>query len=54
MGVLSLFKNEIDRFSAQEYTNIQLVELVTKKSVNEFDFAAVCDMYYYIFQDIYE
>lgn len=37
-----------------EYTSIRLAELVTKESVSRFDFAALCDMHYYIFQDIYE
>lgn len=37
-----------------EYTSIRLAELVTKESVSRFDFAALCDMHHYIFQDIYE
>lgn len=37
-----------------EYTTIRLAELVTKESVSRFDFTALCDMHYYIFQDIYE
>ena len=37
-----------------EYTSIRLAELVTKESVSRFDFAALCGMHYYIFQDIYE
>ena len=37
-----------------EYTSIRLAELVTKESVSRFDFTALCDMHYYIFQDIYE
>lgn len=37
-----------------EYTSIRLAELVTKESASRFDFAALCDMHYYIFQDIYE
>lgn len=37
-----------------EYTSIRLAELVTRESVSRFDFAALCDMHYYIFQDIYE
>lgn len=37
-----------------EYMSIRLVELVTRESVSRFDFAALCDMHHYIFQDIYE
>ena len=37
-----------------EYTSIRLAELVTSESVSRFDFAALCDMHHYIFQDIYE
>lgn len=37
-----------------EYTSIRLAELVTKESVSRFDLTALCDMHYYIFQDIYE
>lgn len=37
-----------------EYTSIRLAELVIGESVSRFDFAALCDMYHYIFQDIYE
>lgn len=37
-----------------EYTSIRLAELVTGESVSRFDFAALCDMHHYIFQDIYE
>lgn len=37
-----------------EYTSIRLTELVTGESVSRFDFAALCDMHHYIFQDIYE
>lgn len=37
-----------------EYTSIRLAELVTKEAAGRFDFAALCDMHYYIFQDIYE
>lgn len=37
-----------------DYTSIRLAELVTKESVSRFDFAALCDMHYYIFQDVYE
>ena len=37
-----------------EYTSIRLAELVTKESVSRFDFGALCDMHYFIFQDIYE
>ena len=37
-----------------EYTSIRLAELVTRESVSRFDFAALCDMHHYIFQDIYE
>lgn len=37
-----------------EYTTIRLAELVIGESVSRFDFAALCDMHHYIFQDIYE
>lgn len=37
-----------------EYTSIRLAELVTKESASRFDFTALCDMHYYIFQDNYE
>lgn len=37
-----------------EYTSIRLAELVTGKSASRFDFAALCNVHYYIFQDIYE
>lgn len=37
-----------------EYTSIRLAELVTRESVSRFDFEALCNMHYYIFQDIYE
>lgn len=37
-----------------EYTSIRLAELVTGESVSRFDFAALCDVHHYIFQDIYE
>ena len=37
-----------------EYTSIRLAELVTGESVGRFDFAALCYMHHYIFQDIYE
>lgn len=37
-----------------EYISIRLAELVIKKSASRFDFAALCNMHYYIFQDIYE
>ena len=37
-----------------EYTSIRLAELVTGESASRFDFAALCDMHHYIFQDIYE
>lgn len=37
-----------------EYTSIRLAELVTGESVSRFDFATLCDMHHYIFQDIYE
>ena len=37
-----------------EYTSIRLAELVIGESVSRFDFAALCDMHHYIFQDIYE
>lgn len=37
-----------------EYTSLRFAELVTKESASCFDFAALCDMHHYIFQDIYE
>lgn len=37
-----------------EYTSLRLAELVTKESASCFDFATLCDMHHYIFQDIYE
>lgn len=37
-----------------EYTSIRLAELVIGESVSRFVFASLCDMHYYIFQDIYE
>lgn len=37
-----------------EYTSIRLAELVIGESASRFDFASLCDMHYYIFQDIYE
>ena len=37
-----------------EYTSIRLAELVIGESVSRFDFVSLCDMHYYIFQDIYE
>lgn len=37
-----------------EYTSLRLAELVTKESASRFDFAALCNMHRYIFQDIYE
>lgn len=37
-----------------EYTSIRLAELVTGESVSRFDFAALCNVHHYIFQDIYE
>lgn len=37
-----------------EYTSIRLAEIVTGESVSRFDFAALCEMHHYIFQDIYE
>lgn len=37
-----------------EYTSLRLAELVTKESASHFDFVTLCDMHYYIFQDIYE
>lgn len=46
-------ENELSCMEA-EYTSIRLAELVTKESVSRFDFAALCDMHHYIFQDIYE
>lgn len=45
-----------DRLSCMEaeYTSIRLAELVIEESASRFDFASLCDMHYYIFQDIYE
>lgn len=37
-----------------EYTSIRLAELVVKESASCFDFQALCEMHYYIFQDLYE
>lgn len=37
-----------------EYTSVRLAELVIHTSASRFDFEALCDMHYYIFQDIYE
>lgn len=37
-----------------EYTSVRLAELVTKEFASRFDFAALCDVHYYIFQDVYE
>ncbi len=37
-----------------EYTSIRLAELVTGESVSRFDFAALCNVHHYIFQDVYE
>lgn len=37
-----------------DYTSIRLAEIVMKESVSRFDFAALCDMHDYIFQDVYE
>lgn len=37
-----------------EYTSLRLAELVTKESASCFDFAALCDMHHYIFQDVYD
>lgn len=37
-----------------KYTSLRLAELVTKESASRFDFVALCNMHYYIFQDIYE
>lgn len=37
-----------------EYTSIRLAELVTRESASHFDFRTLCNMHYYIFQDIYE
>lgn len=37
-----------------EYTSLRLVELVMMNSASRFDFPALCDMHYYIFQDIFE
>lgn len=37
-----------------EYTSLRLAELVTKEFASRFDFAALCDVHHYIFQDVYE
>lgn len=37
-----------------EYTSLRLAELVMMKSASRFDFSTLCDMHYYIFQDIFE
>lgn len=37
-----------------EYTSLRLAELVIKESASCFDFAALCAMHHYIFQDVYE
>lgn len=37
-----------------EYTSLRLAELVIQNSAGCFDFKALCDMHYYIFQDIYD
>lgn len=37
-----------------EYTSLRLAELVVKESAGRFDFAALCEMHRYIFQDVYE
>lgn len=37
-----------------EYTSLRLAELVMMNSASRFDFSALCDMHYYIFQDIFE
>lgn len=37
-----------------EYTSIRLSEIVIGESASRFDFVSLCDMHYYIFQDIYE
>lgn len=41
-------------FMEAEYTSIRLAELVIGESASRFDFASLCDMHRYIFQDIYE
>lgn len=37
-----------------EYTSLRLAELVMMNSASRFDFSALCDIHYYIFQDIFE
>ncbi len=37
-----------------EYTSLRLAELVIQDDASVFDFNALCDMHYYIFQDMYE
>ncbi|MBS5064949.1 MAG: Fic family protein, partial [Hungatella hathewayi] len=37
-----------------EYTSLRLAELVMKESASCFDFMALCEVHFYIFQDIYE
>lgn len=37
-----------------EYTSLRLAELVMMNSASRFDLSALCDMHYYIFQDIFE
>lgn len=37
-----------------EHTSLRLAELVIQNSAGCFDFKALCDMHYYIFQDIYD
>lgn len=37
-----------------DYTSLRLAELVTRESASRFDFKSLCDMHYYIFQDLYE
>lgn len=37
-----------------EYTSLRLAELVIQDVASIFDFQALCNMHYYIFQDLYE
>lgn len=44
---------ELEQMEA-DYCSLRLAELVIDKPTEQFDFATLCDMHYYIFQDIYE
>lgn len=47
-------EHEILSFMEAEYTSLRLAELVSQEVPNVFNFNTLCDMHYYIFQDIYE